>query len=61
MTKFSDIFKQVDEQWIAEHPELMMETFRLLCAELDRRSEIIQEMREKELLLTAMVYDKENN
>ena len=55
MANFKDVFKQIDTEWIKEHPELMLETFNLLCAELDRRKEVIEILREKEMMLTAII------
>jgi len=59
MGKFSDLFGRIDAEWIKNNPELMLEVYNLMCAELDRRKEVIENQHEKELLLSAMIVDRE--
>lgn len=59
MGKFIDLFGRIDAEWIKRNPELMLEVYNLMCAELDRRKEVIEMQREKELLLSAMIVDRE--
>ena len=48
------IVENMDPEWVRQEPELFIELARYMKREMDRRKEIIQNMRRKELLREAL-------